>query len=115
MDLMRHGEYIARIGYDEDVDSFFGEVINIRDVVTFYGRSVEELKQEFAVSIEAYLDLCREEGAPPAEPRSDTFSLGLDPDTRAKLVHAAARRGKTLDDWASEVLAAAAERDLERA
>jgi predicted HicB family RNase H-like nuclease len=113
MDLMRHGEYLARIGYDEEADSFFGEVINIRDVVTFYGRSVEELKKELAISIEAYLDLCREKGLAPAEPRSGALNLQLDPDTHAKLAHAAAGRGKSLDAWAAEILAEAAERELE--
>ena len=38
MTLMRHGDYIARVTYDEEIDSFFGEVISTSDVITFYGR-----------------------------------------------------------------------------
>ena len=34
MTLMRHGEYVARVTYDEEIDSFFGEVINTSDVIT---------------------------------------------------------------------------------
>lgn len=115
MDLMRHGDYLARITYDEDAESFLGQVINIRDVVTFYGRSVEELRREFATSIEVYLDLCREKGVEPQRPRGSSLSLSLEPEAHAMLARAAAARGKSLDAWAAEVLTAAAERELERA
>jgi predicted HicB family RNase H-like nuclease len=55
MTLMHHDDYIARVTYDEEIDSFFGEVINTSDVITFHGRSVEELKRELATSIEVHL------------------------------------------------------------
>jgi predicted HicB family RNase H-like nuclease len=34
--LMRHGDYVARVSYDEEIDGFFGEVINTSDVITFH-------------------------------------------------------------------------------
>jgi predicted HicB family RNase H-like nuclease len=37
MTLMRHGDYVARITYDEEIDSFFGEVINTSDGLLFTG------------------------------------------------------------------------------
>jgi predicted HicB family RNase H-like nuclease len=68
MNLMRHGNYVARIAYDEEIDSFFGEVVNTKDVITFYGRSVEELKREMATSIEALIEACRAQGVEPSRP-----------------------------------------------
>jgi predicted HicB family RNase H-like nuclease len=44
MTVMRHGDYVARITYDEEIDSFFGEVINTSDVITFCGQSIQELR-----------------------------------------------------------------------
>jgi hypothetical protein len=48
MSLLRYGDYVARVGYDAEIDTFFGEVINTADVITFYGASVEELRREMA-------------------------------------------------------------------
>lgn len=42
--MMQYRGYLARIEFDEEANIFYGEVINIRDVITFQGKSVEELK-----------------------------------------------------------------------
>ena len=46
---------------EEDISAFHGRVKDIRDVVSFEGSSVEELKREFQVSIDDYLAMCAEE------------------------------------------------------
>ena len=48
-------EGIAR--FDEEAGMFTGEVINTRDVITFQGKSVAELKRAFQESVEDYLEL----------------------------------------------------------
>ncbi len=52
MRLMKHEDYVAKITYDADEEVFRGEVLNIKDFVDFAGRSVDELKKEFARSVE---------------------------------------------------------------
>ena len=51
--------------YDE---IFHGEVMNLRDVITFHGSSVKELKKAFADSVEDYLAFCKERGEEPRSP-----------------------------------------------
>ncbi len=65
---MSHDGYDTVVEYDEETGSFHGEVINLRDVITFEGRSVEELKQALAESLEDYLDFCRKRGEDPEKP-----------------------------------------------
>ena len=112
MNLMRHGDYVARITYDEEIDSFFGEVINTSDVITFYGQSVEELKREVATSIEVHLEACRAKGVEPSRPYSGRFNIRLSPDEHARIAGAAAASGKSMNAWIAETLAQAAERTL---
>ena len=112
MTLMRHGDYIARVTYDEAIDSFFGEVINTSDVITFYGRSVEDLHQEMANSIEAHLEACRAKGMEPSRPYSGKFNVRLAPEEHARVAAAAAATGKSMNSWVAEALSEAAEREL---
>lgn len=112
MTLMRHADYVARIAYDEKIDGFFGEVINTSDVITFYGRSVEELKRELATSIEAHLEACRARGIEPSRPYSGKFNVRLSPAEHAQIAGAAAAAGKSMNAWIAETLAEAAERAL---
>ncbi len=66
---MEYKGYVANIKYDDELESFFGQVVNTLDVITFYGKSVDELKREFALSVEAHLAFCAEEGIEPSPPR----------------------------------------------
>jgi predicted HicB family RNase H-like nuclease len=62
MNMMRYKGYEAVVEYDEDAEIFHGEVINLRDVITFQGKSVSELKKALAGSVEDYLTFCSERG-----------------------------------------------------
>jgi hypothetical protein len=44
---MTYKGYQSKVELDEEAGVFHGEVINTRDVITFQGTSVEELKQAF--------------------------------------------------------------------
>lgn len=43
--MMQYKGNLAHIEFDEEADIFHGEVINIHDVITFQGKSVDELKK----------------------------------------------------------------------
>ena len=49
---MEYKGYIGTVQFDEEAEIFHGEVINLRDVITFQADSVEGLKKEFQASIE---------------------------------------------------------------
>lgn len=66
--MMAYKGYLAHITFDEQANLCHGEVINIRDVVTFQGRSVDELCQAFADSVEDYVSFCAERGEVPDQP-----------------------------------------------
>jgi len=45
--MMKYKGYSAQVEFDDDAGIFHGEVINLRDVITFEGESVRELRQAF--------------------------------------------------------------------
>jgi predicted HicB family RNase H-like nuclease len=67
MTLITYQGYEATIEYDEDAEIFHGEVINLRDVITFQGRFLSDLKKAFAGSVEDYLAFCQERGEHPGQ------------------------------------------------
>ena len=44
---MEYKGYIGAVQFDEAAEIFHGEVINLKDVITFQSDSVEGLKREF--------------------------------------------------------------------
>ena len=52
---MEYKGYVGKAEIDEEAGILHGEIINIRDVVTFEGQTVEELRQAFQDSIDDYV------------------------------------------------------------
>lgn len=67
---MKHKGYHGQVRYDEEAKLFHGEVVGLRDVITFQGTSVDELEQAFKDSVDEYLDFCKELGRAPEKHNS---------------------------------------------
>ena len=59
--MMKYKGYIADIIYDDEAKLFHGEVVGLKDVITFQGSSVTELDKTFHDSVDDYLNWCKEE------------------------------------------------------
>lgn len=65
---MQYKGYSGRFEYDDEAEIFHGEVIGLRDVITFQGITVEEIKQAFKESVDDYIDFCVQLGQTPEKP-----------------------------------------------
>jgi predicted HicB family RNase H-like nuclease len=102
--MMEHKGYIGKVEFDDEAGIFHGEVINMRDVVTFQGQSVAELKKAFKESVEDYLAFCASRGEEPDKPFSGQFLTRIPPELHRQVNLAASLSGKSLNAWVSEQL-----------
>ena len=79
MNTMTYKGYTARVEFDERDGIFVGRVLGLRTIISFHGETVKELRSAFAMAV-------------------DEFALV-----------AAQAAGKSLNQWASEVLEEAAQ------
>ena len=100
-------EYKGHIGvieYDDDAGIFHGEVINLRDVITFQGECVADLREALKDSVEDYLEFCAERGEEPEKPFSGNLPLRINPELHRKIYIKAKSEGVSLNRWISEAL-----------
>lgn len=102
--MLKYKDYIGHIEFDEEAEIFHGEILNIRDVITFQGESVKELKQAFIDSIEDYLAFCKERGEAAEKPFSGKFNVRLDPQLHREAYVAAKQAGMSLNNWVAEAI-----------
>ena len=102
--MMEYKGYIGKVELDDEAGILHGEVINIRDVVTFEGQTVEELRQAFWDSIEDYLNFCAERGEDPEKPFSGKFVVRMPAELHRKAYIKAKLADKSLNSWVTEVL-----------
>lgn len=102
--MMEYKGYIGKVEYDDEAGIFHGEVINLRDVITFQGDSVEELRHAFRDSVDDYLEFCEERGEEPDKPFSGKFIVRIAPELHRKIYTQAKISDKSINSWVSEVL-----------
>jgi predicted HicB family RNase H-like nuclease len=101
---MTHKGYTARVEYDERDDIFVGRILGIRSIISFHGETVTELKSEFEHAVKEYLADCKKQGLAPEKPASGKLLLRVPPEVHGRALLAAQSAGKSLNQWATEIL-----------
>lgn len=102
--MMEYKGYFAKIEFDDDASIFHGEVINLRDVITFEGETVKELKQAFEDSVDDYLNFCAKRGEDPEKPYSGKFVVRVEPEIHKNITIEARKAGKSLNVWVNDAI-----------
>ncbi len=109
MNTMTYKGYTARVEYDERDNIFVGRILGVRSIISFHGQTVAELRAEFEHAVKDYLADCRHQGVPPEKPASGKLLLRVPPEVHGRALVAAQAAGKSLNQWATEVLQHAVE------
>ena len=104
---MTYNGYIGTVEYSEDDDVMFGRLAGIDDIITYEGDSVQELRKAFQEAVDDYLAHCRQTGKIPNKPYSGKFTLRISPEVHARLAAQARAMGKSLNQYAADILARA--------
>ena len=104
MNTMTYKGYTARVEYDERDNIFVGRILGIRTLISFHGETVSQLRREFESAVKDYLAECKERSVRPEKPVSGKVLLRLPPEVHGAAMVAAQAAGKSLNQWATEVL-----------
>ncbi len=102
--MMHYKGYLGHVEYDDEAKIFHGEVVGLKDIITFQGKSVKELEKAFHDSVDDYLTWCKERGEKPEKTFSGTFNLRVPPELHAKLAFQAKTIGMSLNSYITEKL-----------
>lgn len=102
--MLEYKGYTAHVELDTEAEVFHGKVLDTRDVITFQGRSVDEVQQAFRDSIDDYLEFCAQRGEEPDKPFSGRLMVRLSPQLHRQLYARAKQEGKSLNQLISEKL-----------
>jgi predicted HicB family RNase H-like nuclease len=102
--MMKYKGYTGKVEYDDEAEVFYGEVIGLRDVVTFKGHSVRELQKSFRESIDEYLDFCIRMNKAPDVPASGRLILRIPPELHSRAAVTAKAEGRSLNTWVADAV-----------
>ena len=104
MNTLTYKGYTARVEYDERGDTFAGRVLGIRAMIGFHGETVDQLRKEFEAAVDGYMANCKSQGERPEKPASGKILLRVPTEVHGAALVAAQASGKSLNQWATEIL-----------
>jgi predicted HicB family RNase H-like nuclease len=107
MKPMTYKGYAARIEYSDEDQCFVGRIAGVKDIIGFHADSVKELRQAFEEAVDDYLATCKKAGLEPNKPFSGKLMLRISPEIHARVKMMAEASGKSLNQWATEILSKA--------
>ncbi|MDC0834053.1 HicB protein [Geitlerinema sp. FC II] len=112
--MFKYKGYTGNVEIDIESKFLHGRILDIKDVVTFEGSTVEELEKAFQDSVDDYLELCEELGEEPDKPFSGNFPFRTTPELHHQIFLASKKAGKSMNAWMEEVLLKAIEQNNRR-
>ena len=110
--MMEYKGYAAKVEFDDKAELFHGEIIGIKDVVTFQGKTARELKKAFKESADDYLSFCEERGEAPDKPFTGKFVVRISPELHRKIYLSAKLSNESINAWLNEKLEGAVNEKL---
>jgi predicted HicB family RNase H-like nuclease len=105
---MTYKGYSAYVEFDDEAGIFHGEVLDTKDVITFQGSSVAELRKAFKDSIDDYLAFCKERGEEPDKPFSGKFILRIPKELHRKIYIKSIKSGQSINNFITDQLSSIA-------
>ena len=102
--MVKYKGYHGKVEFDVEAGLFHGEGVDLRDVITFQGKSVDKLEQALRDSIDDYMEYCEQQNEEPDKPFSGRLMLRLPTGIHRKLYVWAKNEGKSLNEYVSEKL-----------
>jgi predicted HicB family RNase H-like nuclease len=96
--------YLAGLYVDEEKAIIRGKVLNTRDTITFYGKTVEEALQAFRDSVDDYLDFCKEAGVEPDKPFNGKLLIRVKPEHHRDLSLIAQEEGRSINSLVAQLV-----------
>lgn len=105
--ILSYKSFTAKIEYSADDEVFFGRLLGVKDIVTFHGTTVRELRTAMKETVEFYLEVERQTGESPKKRYSGKVMLRLPNKLHEKIAESAASAGKSINEWGKEVFESA--------
>jgi predicted HicB family RNase H-like nuclease len=114
MGYLKYKGYLGSVEYNEEDQCLFGKVLGMsKDIISYEGKTVDELKEDFETGIDAYLDSCKKEGIEPRKAYSGTLNVRLTPEIHNQIANIAQESGITINAYIKNTLQKQLEQEID--
>ncbi len=103
-EVLKYKGYEGSIEFDTDDEILFGKILFINDLVLYEGNTIAELKKDFKLAVDDYIETCRAIDKVPQKSYSGTFNIRIGNEAHHILAQEAELHDVTLNSYIKEIL-----------
>lgn len=103
-DILMYKDFIGSVHFSADDKVFHGKIEGITDLVTFEGKSVDELEKAFHEAVNDYVTLCKEAGKEPLKSCRGSFNVRIPSELHIKAMKQAVKLGIPLNQLVQKAI-----------
>ena len=105
MDYLEYKGYKGSVEYSKDDNCLFGKVQGMsKELISYEGQTLDELRKDFEDGIDSYLEYCKEENIVPVKPYSGKLNLRMSSDLHSRVAAFVASSGTTINDFINNAI-----------
>lgn len=78
--IITYKNFIGTINYNPEDNILFGKIEGINDLITFEGKSVDEITKSFHQAVDEYLEICEKTGKEVYKSLKGSFNVRIPPE-----------------------------------
>jgi len=105
MDYLEYKGYKGSVEYSKEDNCLFGKVQGLsKELISYEGQTLDELRKDFEEGVDSYLEYCKVEGLVPAKPYSGKLNLRMSSDLHSRVAAIVAETGTTINDFINNAI-----------
>ena len=102
MKHLNYKVYTGSIEYSKEDDLLYGKVLGIKGLISYEGKTGNDLENDFIEAIEDYLASCKEAGIDPEKPFKGSFNVRIPAILHQKAALLAMEEKMSLNNFVAE-------------
>ncbi len=109
METLKYKGFIGSIEAELEDDTLYGKVLGLEKglLITYEGKTLTELKEDFENAVEDHIAYCKENNLPLHKSYSGTFNVRISPELHARIALSAQSSGMSLNAYIQKILTTA--------
>jgi predicted HicB family RNase H-like nuclease len=105
MDFLEYKGYKGSVEYSKEDNCLYGKVQGMsKDLITYEGQTLDELRKDFEDGIDSYINGCLADGVEPAKPFSGRLNLRMPSELHSRVAAFVMTSGTTINDFINKAI-----------
>jgi predicted HicB family RNase H-like nuclease len=105
MNKLEYKGYYGSIEYSKEDKLLYGKVLGMtKDCITYEGKTVEDLENDFIDGIDSYIEGCKELGIKPRKAYNGVLNIRIPSDVHSKVAIIADELGTSINNFIKEAI-----------